>query len=361
MNQVRGHQAAIEKLYAAYKEKGFLREEEALSVMATDNLSLVDINRITDRLIALGVVFADDSSTDEDDNDYAQIDYEALYRKALEISPGQQLLIDYIREVRPPQNREWRPLITQMNSGNQYAFNRLFDMYLRVIVRIALRFYEDTGFELDDAIQEGSMGLMRAIRQYDSSKHGNLGSYLPLWIQQYIGRAVADKGRTIRIPVHAYDSVQKLQKSKELLFEQKGYQPSNADIAATADIPIEMTTKLLEVMQEPVSLEALLQDGNNEDIINEYFVLPSFEEKLDEKLLGVFVRNSLFALSERERRILSLRYGLEDDRERTLEEVGIEFNVTRERVRQIESKALKKLHQRFENTMSKMADDFDIW
>lgn len=350
MNQVRGHQAAIEKLYAAYKEKGFLREEEALSVMATDNLSLVDINRITDRLIALGVVFADDSSTDEDDNDYAQIDYEALYRKALEISPGQQLLIDYIREVRPPQNREWRPLITQMNSGNQYAFNRLFDMYLRVIVRIALRFYEDTGFELDDAIQEGSMGLMRAIRQYDSSKHGNLGSYLPLWIQQYIGRAVADKGRTIRIPVHAYDSVQKLQKSKELLFEQKGYQPSNADIAATADISIEMTTRLLEAMQETVSLEALVEDEDKEGIANKDFECSTFKENMDSNFLAELVHNSLSMLTERERRVLSLRYGLIDDRERTLEEVGVEFDVTRERVRQIEAKAFRKLRQQLETT-----------
>jgi RNA polymerase primary sigma factor len=344
MEQVGGHQATVEKLYALYEEKGFLREEEALAVMTADGVSLVGINHVTDKLIALGVIFADDSAAnDDEDADRAQTDYKALYVEVLEISPEQQMLIDYIRNVRPPQNREWRPLIMQMNSGNEYAFNRLFDTYLRVVIKIALRFYEVNGFELDDAIQEGSMGLIRAIRQYDGSKHGNLGSYLSLWIQQYIGRAIAEKSRTIRLPVHVFEIVQRLNRSQRTLSDRLGREPSYEEIAAEAETSVETAMELLEATQEPISLETLLEDEANEEIIFRYFAIPSFEEESDSKFLSELVRDSLQTLTDREKRVLSLRYGLYDGRERTLEEVGAVFNVTRERVRQIAIKALRKL------------------
>jgi RNA polymerase primary sigma factor len=344
MGQVGGHQATVEKLYALYKEKGFLREEEALAVMTADGVSLVGINRVTDKLIALGVIFADDSlAEDEEETDRAQTDYEALFIEVLEISPGQQILIDYIRNVRPPQNREWRPLITQMNSGNEYAFNRLFDMYLRVVVKIALRISKENDFELDDAIQEGSMGLIRAIRQYDGSKHGNLGSYLPLWIQQYIGKAVADKGRTIRLPVYAYEIVVRLNQSRRTLEDRLGREPSYAEIAAEASTSVETAIKLLEATQEPVSLDALFEGETDEEYIFKHFSIPSFEEKSDNNFLAELVRTTLQTLPDREAKVLSLRFGLYDGQERTLEEVGAVFNVTRERVRQIEAKALRRL------------------
>jgi RNA polymerase primary sigma factor len=343
MGQVVGHQVTVEKLYALYKRQGFLREDEALSAMSADGVSLVGINRVTDRLIALGVIFADDSVADDEDNDRAQIDYDAICAEILEISPGQQILIDYIRNVHPPQNREWRSLVTQMNSGNEYAFNRLFDMYLRVVVKIALRFHKDEGFELDDAIQEGSMGLIRAILQYDGGRHGNLGSYLPLWIQQYISRAVADKGRTIRLPVHVYEAVQRLKASRNRLYDATGIEPSYAEIAAAAEISAETAIKLFKTMPESVSLENLFENEENEEIIFKYFSLPSFEEEMVDASTAEKLQDLLCTLKEREARVLSLRYGLYDGRERTLEEVGSYFDVTRERVRQIEDKALRKL------------------
>lgn len=345
MGQLGGHQATtVEKLYALYKEKGFLREEEALAVMTADGVSLVGITRVTDKLIALGVIFADDSaSNDDEDNDRAQTDYDALYAEVLGISPGQQILIDYIRNVRPPQNREWRPLITQMNSGNEYAFNRLFNMYLRVVVKIALRFHKENGFELDDATQEGSMGLIRAIKQYDGSSHGNLGSYLPLWIQQYISRAVADKSRTIRLPAHVCEVVQQITQSQKRLFDTLGREPSFIEIATDAEISVDTVIKLLKAIQEPISLETMLEDEANEEIIFKYFSIPSLEEEADNDFTVEIVRESLQTLTDRERRVLSLRFGLSDGYERTLEEVGVVFNVTRERIRQIEAKALRKL------------------
>jgi RNA polymerase primary sigma factor len=344
MGQAGGHQTTVEKLYAIYTEQGFLREEEALSVMSAVGVSLVGINRVTDRLMELGVIFSDDAISDDDeDNDRAQTDYEAIYAEILEIAPGQRVLVDYIHDVRPPQNREWRPLITQMNSGNEYAFGRLFDMYLRVVVKIALRFHKYEGFELDDAIQEGSMGLIRAIRQYDSSRHGNLGSYLPLWIQQYISRAVADKGRTIRLPVHTYEIVQRLKTSRKKLYDMAGIEPSYAKIAEDAGTSMETAMKLIEATQEPVSLENILENDDNEEIIFKYFSIPSFEEEMVDASLAEKLRELLSTLTSKEARVLSLRFGLDDGRERTLEAVGGIFRVTRERVRQIEDKALRKL------------------
>ena len=356
MWQGSGHQTTVENLYALYKRQGFLREEEALAVMSADGISLVGVNRVTDRLIALGVIFADDSTADDDeDNDRAQTNYDALFTEILEISPGQHVLIDCIRNVRPPQNREWRPLITQMNSGNEYAFNRLFNMYLRVVMKIALRFYKENGFELDDAIQEGSMGLKRAIRQYDGSKHGNLGSYLPLWIQQYISRAAADKGKIIRIPVRAYEMVQKLTQSQKMLLDRTGKEPTFREMAAKAGTTTETVIKLLEATQEPVSLEEILENEENEEIIFKYLAIPSFEEESDNNILAELMHEVLDTLTPREAKVLSLRYGLYDGRERTLAEVGEVFDVTRERVRQIEANALRKLRN---SSRSRRIQDF---
>jgi len=345
MGQDSGYQDIVEKLYALYKEKGFLHEEEALSAMTAEGVSLVGINRVTDRLIALGVIFSNGLDfDDEENNDRTRTDFETIYAEILEVSPGQKMLIDYVRNIKPPQNREWRPLVAQMNSGNEYAFNRLFDMYLRIAVRIALNFYKDNGFEIDDAIQEGSMGLIRGIRQYDSSKHGNIGSYLPLWIQQYIDRAFTDKSRTIRLPVHVYESVQRLVQIKEKLFERKCIEPSFEEIASVAHISVKTTIRLLQAAQVPVSLEALIEDEANEEYISKYLAIPSFEGELESRFIFKAIQDSLLTLKDRERDVLILRYGLYDDQERTLEEIGSIFNVTRERIRQIEAKAFRKLN-----------------
>jgi len=343
MGQVGSHQDIVAKLFDLYKEKGFLYEEEALSMMTASCVSLVGINRVTDKLIALGVIFSTNSVFDDDeDNDRTRTDFETIYAEVLEISPRQRMFIDYIRNIKPPQNREWRLLITQMKSGNEYAFNRLFDMYLRIAVRTGLKFYKESGYELDDAIQEGSMGLIRGIRQYDSSKHGNIGSYLPLWIQQYIGRALADKSRTIRLPVHVYDTVQKLIKLKEKMFKDTGRKPSYSDIATKAQIPIEKVVRLLEATQTPISLEVLLDEAN-EEFMFKYLVTSAFEDEVDSRFIAKTIRDSMETLTEREKQVLILRYGLYDGQERTLEELGAIFNVTRERVRQIEAKVFRKL------------------
>jgi RNA polymerase primary sigma factor len=309
LEQKSSHQDTIRKLYNLYKEQGFLREEEALNLMSANGISLVGVSRITAKLVDMGVIFADES----DDVDRAQTDYESIFKEALTISPGLRFFIDYTRVVRPPQAREWQMLMPQMKSGNVYAFNRLFDMYLRVVIKIALRFHNEGNIELDDAIQEGAMGLIRAIRQYDASKHGNFGSYAPLWVQQYINRAIADKGRTIRLPVHALESMKKEQQEKHTL---------------------------AGVFKDTLSLDALLEDNSDFDVIDENGDVEETVEKyaLREEIIAV-----LSQLTKKEQDILCLRCGLIGDRECTLEEIGEIYNVTRERIRQIESKALRKL------------------
>jgi len=344
MEQTGGYHLTVEKLYALYNEKGFLREEETLDIMTADSVSLIGINRITHHLIALGVIFADDSAVnDDEDIDRSQTDYEAIYREVLEISPGQAMLIDYIRNTRPPQNHEWRPLVMQMNSGNEYAFNRLFDMYLRVVVKIALRFFKEECFELDDAIQEGAMGLIRGIQHYDGSKHGHLGTYLPLWIHRMIRRAVADKGRTIRIPVHAYDLIQRIKQSRLLHSSKNCCEPTDDEIAAIADTSVDKVVELSKAMEETLSYETMLETDDGRTEIESHCNIPSIDEKLESKMEKEQIYDLLFTLTDRERRVINLRYGLFDDKERTLEEVGTIFNVTRERIRQIEVKAFRKL------------------
>ncbi len=343
MRQTDVYQSTIEKLYALYLEKGFLEEEEALGLMSADGVSLVGINRVTDKLIALGVIFADAVVDDDEYTDRAQIDYGALFDEVLAISPGQKMLIAYARNVKPPQTREWRSLVTQMESGNEYAFSRLFDMYLRNAIKTALRCYKSYGLDLDDAIQEGCIGLMYAIMQFDGSRHNNIGSNLSRWIQLYIVREAIDKNHSIRLPVRVYELTQKVKQCKRMLLKQNRYEPTLTEISLMSEISIEMVMKLLEIPQDPVLFDSMFETAKSRTEVEKHCSNQFFGEELESNILALQVRNALFTLPERERRVLSLRYGLADEKEWTLEEVSAVFDITRERVRQIEKGALSKL------------------
>ena len=337
----------IESLYVVYTEKGFLREEDALEMMSASGVSLVGINRITNRLLELGVIFASDDSSTTDDDDYSQTDYEPIFAEVLSISPGQSALINYVRDLRPPQWREWVNLMPQAKSSNQYASNRLFDMYLRVVIKIALSSYKNNGYELDDLIQEGSIGLMTAIRRYDSSKHGSFVSYMPWWVMQYMGRAIADKSRTIRVPVHTHESIKAIAKIYDSLSDKYGREPTDIEISNEAGITVERIKELRVIALEPESLDTPL-DEEKDIYFSDVLLAPEDEQPFSQfayKNMRSVLLSVLDELTEREKRVLSLRYGIDDDQARTLEEVGQIFNVTRERIRQIEAKALRRLQQ----------------
>lgn len=347
MSQVGGYQSIIERLYALYLEKGFLLEDEALDLMSSEGVSFVGINRITDRLLSIGVNFSNDTSANDDndgDEDRTRIDYETIFNEVLAISPEQKTLISYIRTVIPPKSREWRSLIIQMNSGNDYAFCRLFDMYLRVVVKMALQIYKKNGFELSDAIQEGCIGLMCALKQYDGSKHSSLVSYLNFWIQRYMSRAIIDKAGIIRLPAHAFATLQKIKHCKRILFLQNGRAPTLSEIADASETSIETVIEMLDALQTPIHFDYMLETMDNRNMVERYCHNHFFCEEAENDIIRQQIHDLLLTLTDREQNVLSLRYGLYDGKESTLERVSSIIDLTRERVRQIEKEALNKLY-----------------
>jgi RNA polymerase primary sigma factor len=339
-------QVIVETLYSSYKLKGFVREEEALHLMSDHKLSLQDIEIVTGQLLGLGVIFADDVvSEDEDDIDRTRTDYEAIFDEVLSISPGQIMLIEFIRCIHPPQWREWRILMPQAQAGNSYAKNRLFEMYLRVVVKLALNTYKIEAYELDDLIQEGIMGLLSAIQHYDGSKHGSFVSYIPWWVMQYMSRAIANKSRTIRLPVHVQESLKRLSNLTNEIKQKLDYEPSITELAEKTGATVTKIQEMQRYLQGPISLDEVKQediDGFISYDIADTESMSAFEN-VYESMLCACIEEACTDLKVRELSILKLRFGLDDGQERTLEEIGNIYHITRERVRQIEAKALRKL------------------
>jgi RNA polymerase primary sigma factor len=252
------------------------------------------------------------------------------------------MLIDYLRGVRPPQWREWQTLMPQAKSGNQYAFNRIFEMYLRVIVNLSLGAYKSYGQELDDLLQEGALGLIRAINNYDFNKHGSFVSYFPMWVRQYMDRAFADKSRSIRIPVHMHEKMVKYQETIDKLEATNGVAPDIALIADEMGILPDEAEQIKNYFYVVEPIENYLRVSDDGFI--ECELLDANADELSEiSLCRETVMSVLDTLTKRESDVLRLRFGIDTGEEQTLEEVGTVFDVTRERIRQIEATALKKL------------------
>ena len=250
---------------------------------------------------------------------------------------------------------EEKELARRMAEGDLGAKQRLSEANLRLVVSIAKR-YVGRGMQFLDLIQEGNMGLLKAVEKFDYTKGFKFSTYTTWWIRQSITRAIADQARTIRIPVHMVETINKTGRVSRMLLQKLGREPSPAEIAAEMGIPVEKVVEIQKIAQDPVSLETPIgeeEDSHLSDFLEDDKA-PSPSDRAEAKMLKEELLKVLDTLTPRENEVIRKRYGLDDSRPKTLEEVGREFNVTRERIRQIEAKALRKL--RHPNRTKKLKD-----
>lgn len=316
-----------------------LEEEQMEKVLEYLDQNNVDVLRITDD------DDVDDEEiilTDEDEVDVENIDLSVP--EGVSIEDPVRMYLKEIGKVPLLSAEEEIELAQRMEEGDQEAKKRLAEANLRLVVSIAKR-YVGRGMLFLDLIQEGNLGLIKAVEKFDYRKGYKFSTYATWWIRQAITRAIADQARTIRIPVHMVETINKLIRVSRQLLQELGREPTPEEIAAEMNMPVDRVREILKISQEPVSLETPIgeeEDSHLGDFIQDDNVpVPSDAAAftlLKEQLVEV-----LGTLTEREQKVLRLRFGLDDGRARTLEEVGKEFNVTRERIRQIEAKALRKL------------------
>lgn len=294
----------------------------------------VDVLRITDA--------ADDDIIPDDEEDPENIDL--TIPEGVSIEDPVRMYLKEIGKVPLLTAEEENELARRMEEGDESAKKRLAEANLRLVVSIAKR-YVGRGMLFLDLIQEGNLGLIKAVEKFDYRKGFKFSTYATWWIRQAITRAIADQARTIRIPVHMVETINKLTRVQRQLLQELGREPTPEEIAEVMNISVDRVREIQKISQEPVSLETPIgeeEDSHLGDFIQDDNV-PVPADAAAFSLLKEQLTEVLGTLTEREQKVLRLRFGLDDGRARTLEEVGKEFNVTRERIRQIEAKALRKL------------------
>ena len=326
--------AEVAKLIAG-ANGGKLTDEEINDKLGRLDLDITEMENVYNRIKQAGVTIEEAPSLDEklalDTLDSATDDSVKMYLKDI----GQVPLLT---------SEEEKDLAERMSKGDEEAKKRLSEANLRLVVSIAKR-YVGRGMQFLDLIQEGNLGLMKAVDKFDHTKGFKFSTYATWWIRQSITRAIADQARTIRIPVHMVETINKTGRDVRQLMQTLGREPTPAEIAEEMGVPEEKVIEIQKIAQDPVSLETPIgeeEDSHLGDFIEDNSAA-SPAEKAESRMLREQLLQVLDTLTPRENEVLLMRYGLRDGRPKTLEEVGKEFNVTRERIRQIEAKALRKL------------------
>ena len=349
------HEDIIEKLYREYTVHGFISEDHIFDLLEENGISLFDVEYICDHLLSKGVIIRDDTLTDDEEDEYdrSNVDYEAGFSEVLEIDDTFTDFIEYIRGIKSPQHREWVNLMPQVKLNNPYARNRIFEMYMKVALRIALVHAKRYHLSLDETIQNAMMGLYVSIDKYETACQENFASYFPLWVRQYIMRDAPTLNTLVYFPTHVKDKLFSIYDNMEDYFEniddrtEPGIELFQS-IATKLECSIEEARRLFDYLAPYESIEELLGNEENELLFSDdgvgYENMIALAEKNFDKE-GLYKKLSL--LTCREQEVLKFRYGIGLDHECTLDEIGQKFNITRERVRQIEAKAMRKIRRSY--------------
>ncbi|HRY22466.1 MAG TPA: RNA polymerase sigma factor RpoD [Candidatus Dojkabacteria bacterium] len=353
---------SIKYLIKKGRDQGFLTQEDLLDVFPTIEEDIDLLDEIFEKLQKNEIeVLEPEEDVETQEKEELTLEKKIRILKNIQTNISTDAIRSYLYEIgRIPllTGEEEVILAKRIEKGDNEATQLLITANLRLVVSIAKK-YSKSNLELLDLIQEGNIGLMRAVEKFDYTKGFKFSTYATWWIRQAITRAIADQARTIRIPVHMIETINKFNKTSNLLATKLGRPPKDEEIAKEMDIEVEKIAEIRKIKQNPTSLATPIgeeKDSKLQDIIPD-----DWSQSPEDYATGEYLKNQLKdildSLQDRERRVLSLRFGLDDGVSRTLEEVGKEFGVTRERIRQIEAKALKKLKEK--SAQQKLDDYID--